>query len=234
VNDHDLLTAVREDFAAVRMDTSAETILARGSSRRRRRRRTQVLAMAAVTLAVLGLCAAGLTRVGGVPGSPAERGVAQRPSRGDHTGGAALAAWTIVKQPDGAIAVTIHDLQNIVGLQQRLNAARVPADVYARVRQLPGCIAFPDTYLLSAIVTTRAALGPDAVYFVIHPAAIPQGSTLQVDVLPPGWPPPKPAPHQQFPPGTNVGFAGFGFGSPTSASHPTVFVGLVYTNSNCS
>jgi hypothetical protein len=234
MNDHDLLTAVKDDFAAVRMDISAETILARGSSRARRRRRARGLAVAAVTMAVLGLCASALTRVGTVPGSVAEHGNAQRPSRGEHSGSAALAAWTVVMQPDGAIDVTINDLHDIAGLQQRLNAASVPADVYADVPQLPGCVDFPDGDLLDAIVTTQVALGPDAVYFVIHPAAIPQGSTLQVDVLPAGSPPPEPAPDQQFPPGMNAGLAGFGFGYSTGASIPTVFISLVYTGSNCS
>jgi hypothetical protein len=236
MSDHDLLTAVKEDFAAVRMDVPAEVILARGSSRKRRRRRARGLAIAAMTAAGLGLAVSALTSWASLPRPPAERASAQRPSDAEHTGDATLAAWTVVMQPDGALAVTIHDLRNIAGLQQRLDTADAHTVVYARRLRLPGCLNFRDADRLSAIVTTKVPLGPDDVYFVIHPAVIPRGSTLQVDVLPPGWPSPDPAPHQRFPAGTRAGLAGLGFGSgPEAALHaPTINLSLIYTNSNCS
>jgi hypothetical protein len=235
MNDHDLLTAVKEDFAAVRMEVPAELILAGGRSRRRRRRCAQGLAVAAVLAAGLGLGVPALTSGASVPGPPAEHAIAQRPSSGGHTGDATLAAWAVVRQPDGAVAVTIHDLRNIAGLQQRLNAADVRAAVYARARRLPGCLDWPDAGRLGAIVTSKAALGPNDVYFVIHPAAIPRGSTLQIDVLPPGWPPPESAPHQRLPARTPVlGGVGFNGGGPKALDAPTINLSLIYTNSNCS
>jgi hypothetical protein len=233
VNDHDLLAAVKEDFAAVRMDVPAEMILAGGSSRRRRRRRAQGLAMAAVFAAGLGLGVSALTSRASVPGAPAEHPTAQRPGHAEHTGDATLAAWTVVRQPDGAVAVTIHDLRNIAGLQQRLNAAGVHAIVYARVRRLPGCLNWQDAGRLGAIVTSKAALAPSDVYFVIHPAAIPQGSTLQVDVLPPGWPPPV-GPHPRSLSEPVVSGVGFNGGGPKALDTPTINLSLIYTNSNCS
>jgi hypothetical protein len=167
-----------------------------------------------------------------VPGAPAEHPRAQRPSNAEHTAAATLAAWTVVRQPDGAVAVTIRDLRNITGLQQRLNAAGVRAIVYARARRLPGCLNWQDAGRLGAIVTSKAALAPSDVYFVIHPAAIPQGSTLQVDVLPPGWPPPV-GPHPRSLSGPAVSGVGFNGGGPKALDTPTINLSLIYTNSNC-
>jgi hypothetical protein len=226
---------VREDFAAVRMGVPAELILADGRSRRRRRRCAQGLAVAAVLAAGLGLGVSALASGASVPGAPAEHTIAHRPSPRGHTRDATLAAWTVVVQPDGAVAVTIHDLRNIAGLQQRLNAADVHAVVYARVRRLPGCLNWQQAGRLGAIVTSKVALRADDVYFVIHPAVIPLGSTLQIDVLPPGWPPPEPAPHQHIPSRTPV-LSGVGFygGGPKVLNAPTINLSLIYTNSNCS
>jgi hypothetical protein len=234
VNDHDLLTAVKEDFAAVRMGVPAEMILA-GGSRRRRRRRARGLATAAVLAAGLGLGVFALTSGAIVPGAPAEHAGAQGASSGEHTGGATLAAWTVVMRPDGAVAVTIRDLRNIAGLQRRLNAAHVRAVVYARVERLPGCLNWQGSGHLDAMVTTTgAALRLNDVYFVIHPAVIPRGSTLQIDVLPPGWPSPESAPHQRLPSrAPEVSGVGFG-GGPKALDVPTINLSLIHTNSNCS
>jgi len=81
--------------------------------------------------------------------------------------------------------------------------------------------------------TSKAALAPSDVYFVIHPAAIPQGSTLQVDVLPPGWPPPV-GPHPRSLSEPVVSGVGFNGGGPKALDTPTINLSLIYTNSNCS
>jgi hypothetical protein len=233
MNDHDLLTAVKDDFATVRMELSAEMIMADGDSLRRRRRRATGLAAAAVFAAGLGLGVSALISGASVPGGPAANAGAQHSSRREHGGGAALTAWTVVRQPDGGVAVTIHDLRNIAGLQQRLSALGVRAIVYARVRRLPGCLNWQDGGNLDVIVTTEAASAPNDVYFVIHPAAIPPGSTLQVDVLPPGWPTPV-EPHARSQSGPVVGGVGFSGGGPRALDAPFINLSLIYTNSNCS
>lgn len=236
MNDDDLLTAVKEDFAAVRMEVPAELILAGGISRRRRRRGVHGLALAAVFAAGLGLGIPALTSAASRPGASAghANAIAQRSGHAAHARDATLAAWAVARQPDGAVAVTIRDLRNIAGLQQRLDAAGVHAVVYARVRVLPGCLNWQGGSYLGAVVTTRAVLGPDDVYFVIHPAAIPRGSTLQVDVLPPGWPPPKSAPRQRPQKTPSVGGVGFNGGGPTALDVPSINLSLIYTNSSCS
>jgi hypothetical protein len=232
VNDHDLLAAIKEDFAAVRMELPAERILAGGNSLRRRRRRVKGLAAVAVIAAGLGLGVSALTSGAGTPGAPAGNAGGQRPSHREHSGGATLVTWTVVMRPDGGVAVTIHDLRNIAGLQQRLSALGVRAIVYARVRRLPGCLNWRDGPRLGAMVTSEAAHAPSDVYFVIHPAAIPQGSTLQVDVLPPGWPTPvDPRPRSLS--GPAVGGVGFSGGGPKALDIPTINLSLIYTNSNC-
>jgi hypothetical protein len=232
VNDQDLLAAVRQDFDSVQMNVPGETILASGRSRRRRRRGARGLAMTAVAATGLGLGVSAL--IANAPLAPARHASALPSSPVQHTRDATLATWTVVGQPDGAIAVTVRDLRNIVGLQQRLNALGVPAAVYSRVRTLPGCVDFEGDNNLSGLVTNKVPLSPESVYFVIHPAAIPRGDTLQIAVSPPGWPSPNPAPHQRFPAGMRAGVAAVGFNGSTPAGLPSVNVSLVHTDSNCS
>jgi len=220
MNDQDLLDAVRRDFGSVQLDVPAETILAGGRSRRRRRRAARGLALTAVAAAGLGLGVAALVAPSGTPPAAAGR--------------ATLAAWTVTRQPDGTIGVTLRELTNITGLQQRLNELGVPVAVHSHVRTLPGCLDFKgnDNVLINEkLVTNSVPFGPGGVYFVIHPAPIPRGDTLEIAVNPPGWPPATPAPHQRFPPGQGVGIGGTGFGGPNV---PEINGTLVYTGSNCS
>jgi hypothetical protein len=212
MNDNDLLTAVKEDFAAVRMDVPSQVIMRAGTSRRRRRR-AQGLATIALTAAGLGLAIATLT-----PGVSA--------------GNARLAAWTVTRQPDGAVAVTIRQLQDIPGLQQQLNADGVPTVVYDDVTPVPGCLDVQDTSLLGAMVSLAPDAGRevDADYFVIHPAAIPAGTTVHIDVMPPGSNPPDIGVGQAFPSGTAIAV---GFGLKPAPDAPSIFLSLVYTSGSC-
>jgi hypothetical protein len=248
MNDQDLLAAVRRDFDSVQMDVPAGTILASGRSRRRRRG-AQGLAMTAVAAAGLGLGVSALASAANAPLAPARHASALPSASRGHTGDAAhasaqpssavqhtrdatLAAWTVVRRPDDTIAVTVRDLKNIAGLQQRLNALGVPVTVYSRIQTFPGCLDFEGNNHLSGLVTSEAPLGPESVYFVIHPAAIPRGDTLQIAVLPPGWPSPGPAPHQRFPAGVHGAVGAVGFSG--SADLPFISTSLVHTGSNCS
>ncbi len=212
MNDNDLLTAVKEDFVAVRMDIPSQVIMRAGTSRRRRRR-AQGLAMTALAAAGLGLAIAALTS-------------------GVSAGNARLAAWTVARQPGGAVAVTIRELQDTPGLQQELNADGVRAVVYNDVAQVPGCLDVNDVDQLGTIISSvDAPTAVDSDYFVIQPAAIPAGTTLQIDVMPYGSNPPDIGIGQTFPSGTAIG-GGFGYGSPVLDA-PLIFLSLVYTSGSC-
>jgi hypothetical protein len=227
VNDNDLLAAVREDWAPVRLDVSAKTILAAGGARKRRRHQARKLTTAAVVAAGLGL---GASALASRTSPPAPEASSQVPI-GGHAGTTTLAAWTVVSRPDGTVAVTIRDLRNINGLQQRLNADHVHAVVYTRVHHLPGCLDVQEQNRLGGTVTIQAARGPDDVYFVVHPAAIPPGTSLEVDVVPAGWPAPD---GPRLPPGARTGFSvGFNGGSNSSGADPSISLTLVYANGAC-
>jgi hypothetical protein len=164
MDDNDLLTAVREDFAGVRMNTEAGAILADGSSLRRRRHRRLAYGAGATALAAA-ISAASLT-----PGSSGT------------TSHAEMAAWTVQQQANGTIDVTIHDLLNLAGLQQNLNADGVPAEVISDAHYPAACV---DREAMTADMASVITLGPAVPHeyaFVIHPAAIPSGSKLLLDV----------------------------------------------------
>ena len=167
MNDNDLLAAVREDFAGVRMNTEAEAILASGASLRRRRHRRRAYGAGAAALCAAAISVASLT-----PGSSGTSG----------TRDAQLTAWTVQRQPDGTIDVTIHDLLDLAGLQQKLNADGVPAEVVTDVHYPASCVNYAAMKEDMASVITLGPRVPDGYAFVIHPAAIPSGSKLLLDV----------------------------------------------------
>ncbi len=100
---------------------------------------------------------------------------------------AQLAAWTVARQADGSIKVTIRELQDPAGLQQRLRADGVPASVTFTGQQDQACQGYPGggsqsqrRHLLNSVVTAHAT-GRDVM--VIHPAALPSGAGLQINAL---------------------------------------------------
>ena len=87
-----------------------------------------------------------------------------------------LAAWTVARQADGSIKVTIRELRDPAGLQQRLRADGVPASVTFSGQQNPACRGYPGggsqsqrRQRLSSVVTAPAT-GRDVM--LIHPAAL--------------------------------------------------------------
>lgn len=166
MNDDDLMTAVRDRFAAIRMDTPAEKIMARGSSLRRRGGR--LAAGAARALAVsLG---AGLS-------VPALTAGTAAPAR--H---ATLAAWTVREHHDGSIGVTVRRPQNLPALQLRLAKLGAPVIIVAgQARPGRGCA----VEWIPAAFQIRFAPIKHAVAFELKPGKIPPHALLWI-ALPPG------------------------------------------------
>jgi hypothetical protein len=167
MNDHDLLTAVRESFTGVHSATPADQIIKRGRTLRARRR----IPVVTGALAVAAGAAVALTAL-------------LTPSQAAHQPAARLAAWTVVRQANGDIEVTINQLQDPAGLQATLNADGVPATVTFSGQFNPACIR-PGTPLstqeFNSIITGQLQRGSttgDA--FTIDPSAIPSGLGLQI------------------------------------------------------
>ncbi len=129
MNDNELSTMVRESVTDVHSTTPIAQIISRGRAVRARRR-TPALAGAGAVLAGTALAVTTLVPSGhpGVEGSrhPGKPLVNVR-----------LAAWTVAKQANGDIHVTINQLQNPAGLQSTLRADGLPVRVSYSSHPLP-------------------------------------------------------------------------------------------------
>ena len=166
MDDNDLLAAVREDFTGVRMDTPAETILADGTSLRRRRHRRLAYGSGVMALAAVA-AVSGVTLTSG----------------GTSTQHAELTAWTVQKEANGTIDVTIHDLTNLKGLERELKADGVNAEVVSEKPYPAACVDHAAMKADMASVITVGPQTPSGYAFVIHPAGIPAGTKLLLDVI---------------------------------------------------
>jgi hypothetical protein len=170
MNNDELIAAVRDSFTDVHSDTAVERIVSRSRVVRARRRIPAVAAVLGAAAAVAVALSVALP--------------ASHPAGGP---GAQLAAWTVARQADGGIQVTIRELRDPAGLQRTLRADGVPASVTFTGQQNPACQDYPVTgspgqrrQLLNSVVTGPAA-GQDVM--VIHLAALPSGAGLQIDAL---------------------------------------------------
>jgi hypothetical protein len=103
-----------------------------------------------------------------------------------HPGRAQLAAWTVVKQADGGIRVTIHELRDPAALQRTLRADGVPVSVTFIGQSNPACQPYGSSgspsqhrHLLGSMVTTLPGHGNLRV-LVIHPSAVPADAGLAI------------------------------------------------------
>jgi hypothetical protein len=164
MNDEELITAVREQRAKVHSATSVEEIISRGRAVRARRRIPGV----AAALAVVAGAAVAVTAL--VSASPPAR----------HQPGAQLAAWTVVKQADGNIYVTIRQFRDPAGLQTRLRADGVPASVTFTGQRNGACKLYPyggGTGLIGKVVSVRRE--GHSMLTIINPSTLPSGAGLQ-------------------------------------------------------
>lgn len=212
MNDDDLLTVVREEFSPVRMTIPADTIMARGSARRRVRRGQIGAAALAVALG------AGL----GVPALAAGGGTASPPA----TSRTVLTAWTVAKQPDGAINVTVRELLDLPALQAKLkeDGARVAVGIGKIILEPSGGIVIGPTSVTPsagcqvgptnpAPVPTALTFhdeGESSVFIVIAPTKIPAGDMVRIAIT-----------------------KGGSWGTPGGPGEPAVFALLVRDSPHC-
>jgi hypothetical protein len=171
MNDDELNTSVRERFTGVRMDTPVEDIITRGRAVRAQRR----IPVAASALALAAGVAMGVAAL--LPASPPA----------GHSTTASLTAWTVQKQGNGDVRVTIRDLRDPSGLQARLRADGIPANVsYSGVPAACHLAAVTRAQLRSVVTVHHHGRHP---VFVIHPSALPSGTGVfifdQVGAQPP-------------------------------------------------
>ena len=161
MNDDELITAVKESVTGVHMSIPAEQIVTRSRTIRARRR----IPGLAGALAVAAAAALAVTAL-----LPASHRAGPQP-------GAQLAAWTVVKQADGTIHVTIRQMRDPAGLQRTLRADGVPATVTFFGRPYPrACQGYPaGTALINSVFTGQQPP------LVIHPSALPRGTGVQLN-----------------------------------------------------
>jgi hypothetical protein len=182
LNDNELTTAVRKSVADVHTTTPVEQILRRGRAVRARRR-IPGLAGALAVVAVAPLAVITL-----LPGS----------HQASHQPTGQLMVWTVTKQADGTvrvtIPVTIGELRNPAGLQRTLRADGVPASVTPMGQQNPSCRRYPaGPRLLHRVISFTFEMprhplqgsqadmpNPQLVAVIlIHPSALPRSTGVQ-------------------------------------------------------
>jgi len=223
MNDTELSTMVRESVADVHSATPVAHIISRGRAVRARRRTPGVAAALVVTagtaVAVTALLPSGHPGLLG-SGHP-----------GSHPVSARLAAWTVARQANGDIDVTINQLQNPAGLQSTLRADGLPVNVsFSGPLLSAACLPIPPTSpddVLSAVAQFHTSDG--SAFLVIDPSALPRGVGVAIFDEPGAGVPPSPSP----------GTPTLGSGSPPGITRPPagitgpLAVGLVYASQQC-
>lgn len=180
MNDSDTVDVVRDSLTTARdslvvgvhVNTPLDAIVRNGRARRRRHRLTGLTGAAAVTagtaLAVTALASSG---------SPAS----QSGHSASHPLIARLAAWTVAKQANGDIKITIRELSDPSGLQSTLRADGVPANVSSSTQLDPSCQPYPMSQaLFTSIYHAQKGVGSGNTVLVIHPSALPSGAGVQI------------------------------------------------------
>ncbi len=169
MNDSELISAVQEQRNKVPMTTPVQQIINRGRAVRARRRIPGLAGALAVVAAAAFAVSALL---------PASHPASHHPGR-------QLAAWTVVRQADGTVSVTIREMRDPAGLQSRLRADGVPASVSFFGQLNRSCQRYTaGIALLNRVFTVRPA-GRFPV-MVIHPSALPGGAGVAIN--PPAQP----------------------------------------------
>ena len=190
MNDQELIAAIKESVAGAHMPVPVERIVSRSRAIRARRRMTGA---AGAVAGAAGAAGAALAVAVLLPSGPQ----AGPPSR------AHLAAWTVARQADGDIAVTIREWRDPSGLQAVLRADGLPVVVTPPAN--PACQPYnASTTVLNAIVHVQAhqkpaQAGDGNTVLMIDPPAIPSGAGLSISDARPSSPAPmgKQTPQRQ-------------------------------------
>jgi hypothetical protein len=166
MNDTELITAVRESVADVRVTTPVAQVARRGRALRARRRIPRV----AGVLVVAGGVALAVTAL--LPSGHSGLVSAGHPGR--HPAGVRLAAWTVTRQPNGDIDVTINQLKDPAGLQATLRADGLPVSVTFSGSMLSASCQPYQAGTLRAVTQIRG----DGL--VIDPSALPSGAGVAI------------------------------------------------------
>jgi len=175
MNDNELSTAVRESVAEIHSATPVARIISRGRSVRARRRIPRV-AGTLIVAAGAGLALPMLLPSGHPDSHPAR---------------IQLDAWTVAKQANGDIDVTIKQLKNPAGLQSTLRADGLPVNVTFsdsasddfKVVQSASCRDYDlGLDVLNAVFHNTYAASGSAL--VINPSALPSGVGVNLFVAP--------------------------------------------------
>jgi hypothetical protein len=164
MNDDEFLATIKEHQPTIPMTVPVQQIMRDGRRVRARRRIPAVVAM----LAIVAVAALVL-----------------QPSGHPARTGAQLAAWTVVKQTDGTVDVSIRELRNPGGLQTALRDDDVPANVIfgdSPNAQPNPCESYGHGDALQQVVTLTAPDHPrqSAIVMTIRPAALPSATGLQI------------------------------------------------------
>jgi len=169
MNDNELITAVRESVADVRAATPVAKIISRGRAVRARRR-IPAVAGALAAGACTGLAVTTLVSAG-------HPGVASVNHPSSHPASVRLTAWTVARQANGNIDVTIRQLKNPAGLQATLRADGLPVTVSFSGRLNPGPACRPYSTALGMLNSVSQIHGDR---LVIDPSALPSGAGLAI------------------------------------------------------
>jgi len=165
MTDNDLIIAVRESFTSVHSATDVGSIESRGRALRARQKTAGLAGALAVAAAAT---VAAVTALGPAGHQPS------------HPGGIRLAAWTVAKQADGTIDVTLRQLRDPAGLQRTLRADGLPASVTFSGQLPNSCQRFVvGGDVIKQIFSGRQAGGYPVM--VIHPAALPAGAGVAIN-----------------------------------------------------
>jgi hypothetical protein len=198
MNDDELITAVREQRNKIPMTTPVEQVISRGRAVRARRR-IPGLAAALTVAAAAAVTATTLAPTG---------------HQASHQPTAQLAAWTVTRQPDGGVRVTLHELPDPARLQQKLRADGIPAKVFSNGHQVedpldvPGCHVYPlggpggTALSLWQKIFYGPHLNSPSYTFWVYPSAIPRGRGVVI-VISIG---PAKLTNNNEPPGTDSGY----------------------------
>jgi hypothetical protein len=190
--DSELLTAVKDSFAKVRLNAPLDATVRRGRNLRARHRMAGLAAAAVVIAGGAALATVMLLPGGAAP--PAASGPHPAAS-GTRPGPAQLTAWTVTKGPGDTVTILIRELRDPAGMQRTLRADGVPAHVAFQGGMLSDTPPLPRECGNTSLSAEQDAalqgkiLGNsfmpevrDGIALVIHAAEIPKGIGLNLTV----------------------------------------------------